>query len=167
MNRTASLALSMALFATFVGGCSSSSASGTTSAPAYSAADLTAVCTRWVGCNAFESGGESYCELKFRGWIVPAGCVSATQAASCDELVASFKANGSLWPTTPSICFPPCTDKLTATCANDESTYCDSNGVSTTDDCAAECAGDQMTYTGTCGTSYGGQTSSFAKCWCK
>jgi hypothetical protein len=33
-------------------------------------------------------------------------------------------------------------------------------------DCAKGCSAESLSYTGTCGTSYGSQTSTTAKCWC-
>ncbi|MFI5296948.1 MAG: hypothetical protein ACHREM_02530 [Polyangiales bacterium] len=154
-----SLGIAISLFA-IVSCSSSSTGSGTTS----SSSDITAICTQWVNCNAVSVPSVSACAQAFAGWVVPSGCVAASQALSCSALATSFGLNQNSSPTVPQACFPPCNvDKGKTICPTAQSaSYCSNDGsVSWTYDCTAKCAAQSAS--GTCGLLSDGTTG----CICK
>lgn len=146
-------------------GCSSSSSGGGGSG----SGDVSAFCQKAVSCGQKDSTGQpitqSACEAQFQGWIPPSTCVGAVQSASCADLNS---------PTPPQAlkdaCFPTCTTIGAATCSGDQTRITDCQSLGNfTFDCSAVCTRAGKTYTGSCGTTYGGQTSSTGQpvCWCK
>ncbi len=139
-------------------GCSSSSSS------VSPAGDVSSLCQRLVYCGKKDSTGAVYtqatCEANFKGWIMPGGCLSAFQSATCADVTAS-PAAASL----KSACFPPC---AATTCSADQSevTICTTSGGETFS-CTDICARNSQTYIGICGTSANGKTSPTPVCWCQ
>jgi hypothetical protein len=127
------------------------------------ASDVSAICEHFVSCGVPDSLGapltQAKCEADNAGWIPGAGCVLAYEKAACADLYGE--------PPAPVIaaCYPKCT---TTTCSPDQKmiTSCGNIGAATYD-CKTSCERNGKTYSGTCGTTYGGQTSAGGPmCWC-
>ena len=147
-------------------GCSSSGSAGNITGAGD---DLASFCQKTAQCGTKDIAGESFtqdeCEVILAGWIPPPGCASAVQQAACSDF-------NQYWPNLSAsikgICAPSCLTEKPAVCNTDQTqiTKCDPSDGLRTFDCASYCSAIKKSYSGTCGTSYGGQTSTVDKCWC-
>ena len=113
-------------------------------------------------CSKVSSCGSSVplCQGEFSALVLSSSCQQMLENLSCAEIAA---------PTPPSwwsSCFPPCTTTASACNSDGTVTEC-SNGTTYTIECAGVCSALSLTYTGTCAMSYGAQTATTPKCWCK
>jgi hypothetical protein len=133
-----------------VAACSSSSSSGGGS---------------WASqfCAKVSSCGESLamCQATFDAVVVSSSCQQMLADISCADLTG---------PTTPAwvtACFPVCAASSPPACTGNATlTECD-QGMTLVLDCSEVCTAEALSYTGTCGTSFGSQTSATVKCWCR
>jgi hypothetical protein len=159
------IAVGAVLVASVIALSASACSSSSTSAPAYTSLDAQAFCTMNVTtCN--NGGTLDSCLETARALRVSQACADAMKTATCKDLSDS---------TAPlnDTCFPKCDTPNTATCESDNNALdkCDSDGRFQVFDCAKSCSATGGRtglpfFTGTCGTSYQGQTSADAVCWC-
>ncbi len=101
------------------------------------------------------------CKKQYGSLRVTATCAAAIKTANCTDL-------GSTSSAVSASCFPPCTGTLATCNADGTITLCTDTGASQVADCTASCIAEGYSiWTGTCGTTYEGQTSAQAQCWCK
>jgi hypothetical protein len=112
-------------------------------------------------CAKASSCGESIplCQGAFSAIVVSSSCQDMLVNISCADLSAPAP------PAWFTACFPPCTTPSPVCNGDGTITECDS-GMTLVVDCAKACSAESLSYAGTCGTSYGSQTSTMAKCWC-
>jgi hypothetical protein len=146
------------------GASSSTGSSGATgssgTASGLRALDAPKLCARMIDeCGQALSSPD--CIATFGSLRVTAACIDAIASASCADLAATSSP-------VLSTCFPPCTGTLATCNADGTLTYCTLAGTSQVADCHAACLADGYTsWSGTCGTTFEGQTSERAQCWCK
>jgi hypothetical protein len=128
--------------------CSSSSSGGGDFATQF--------CSKVSSCG----GAIAMCQADFSAVVVSPSCQDMLANVSCADLSA---ATPPAWWTS---CFAPCSASSQPTCNGDGTVTTCSEGSTLVLECTGVCSALSLTYTGTCGTSYNGQTSATAKCWC-
>ncbi|MGH7280866.1 MAG: hypothetical protein ACRELY_05030 [Polyangiaceae bacterium] len=138
------------------------------------AIDTATLCDKLVNqCNDTKLGSTDQCTTTFNVFRVSSQCAADLKTASCDDLESSTSK-------VQSECFPSCSAPHTYTCnlGSGTVTECDPDpnatgvdggegpAIQATLDCASVCETESAKYSGTCGTSYQGQTSDHAVCWC-
>lgn len=150
MNRTLRAALLLAAgLGSAGGGCSSGGGGGS------SGSFATQFCAKVSSC------GQSLplCQGAFSALVLSSSCQQMLDGLTCTDLSA---------PTPPawfSSCFPSCSTMSSACNGDGTITECDGT-FQYVYECTGICTAESLTYTGTCGTSYAGNTSTTAKCWC-
>ena len=148
MKVTALLATFATIAVASASGCSSSSGGGGGFASQF--------------CSKVSSCGQTVplCQGAFNALVLSTSCQNMLDALTCADLSA---------PSPPAwfqSCFPSCST-TSATC-NGDGTITECNGSTQyVYECTGVCTTLSLTYTGSCGMSYGGNTSTTDKCWCK
>lgn len=152
--------LAVGLFA-LVGLACSSTSSGSGGGSGLVTIDTASVCGRLIN-ECHQTISQAQCEQTFGIVRVSQACVDKFNSATCEEIGQT----GSDFDET---CFPNCDAKGTQTCNGDGTvTICSDEGRTLIGDCAATCQKIlNKSYSGTCGKSFGGQTSDKDKCWCQ
>jgi hypothetical protein len=141
--------------------CSSTTTGGDDGSKSRIALDADSFCDQLIACSATEQTFEQ-CTQTYEALRASPACAEAVKVATCEDLQSSTSE-------TINLCFPQCGSPGSAVCNGDGTiTQCGSGGRSVTVDCASGCtAGGFARWTGECGTTYRGQTSDSAKCWCE
>jgi hypothetical protein len=145
-------------------GASSSSSSGdggTAPASGLVAIDADTLCTRLIK-ECGQQALQQDCISTFFPLRVTAACKSAIPTASCADLTSTTSSISTM-------CFPSCSTSTAPVCNGDGTiTLCNSAGSTQRKDCRDTCtAGGYTAWTGSCGTTYAGETSTQAQCWCR
>ncbi len=131
-----------------VAACSSSSGGGSWASQ---------FCAKASACG----GSIAMCQAVFDAIVVSSSCQQMLADISCADLAASTP------PAWFTACFPTCAASSPPACTgNTTLTECE-QGMTLVLDCSEVCTAEALSYSGTCGTSFGSQTSATVKCWCR
>jgi hypothetical protein len=139
---------------------SSSSSGGTPTSSGLRTIDTQKLCSR-LTTECGQAFTVAQCSKTYGPLRVTAQCNATIDKATCAELLSTTSS-------VSTTCFPPCSGTLATCNADGTLTFCTASGTTQTADCAASCVGDGFAaWTGTCGTTFEGQVSEKAQCWCK